>query len=83
MNPAKSKQPMRPLDQETDILIVKSYAKAVEQRLLEAEKIILSLQDRISEQSQLQIAVADQLSRLEEKFLAPEEGCLRRNNSLC
>lgn len=59
---------MRPLDQETDVNIVRSYAKAVECRLLEAERRIRSLQTLLGEQNQAQFKVADQLSRLEKKF---------------
>jgi len=59
---------MRALDQENDVNIVRSYAKALEHRVLEADKQIRSLQALLGEQSQLQFSVADQLSRLEKKF---------------
>lgn len=43
---------MRPLDQETDVNIVRSYARAVEVRLLEAEKVIQSLQNILAVENQ-------------------------------
>lgn len=59
---------MRPLDQETDVNIVRSYARAVEGRLLEAEKVIKSLQKTLAEENQTSLKFSDQLSRLEKKF---------------
>lgn len=59
---------MRPLDQETDVVIVRSYARAVESRLLEAEKVIQSLQEKLGESNQISLKITDQLSRLEKKF---------------
>jgi transposase len=59
---------MRPLDQETDVNIVRSYARAVELRWLEAEKIISALRERLREENQTSLKITDHLSRMEKKF---------------
>jgi transposase len=61
---------MRPLEQETNIEQIKSYAKAVESQLQQAYETIARLQKKLGENSQLWVNedLRDQLSRLEQKF---------------
>lgn len=59
---------MRPLEHETDVDAIRGYAKAVESRLFEAEKVIRRLQEKLGEQNQTSLGIKDQLSRLQKKF---------------
>lgn len=61
---------MRPLEQETDIEQVKTYAKAVETQLAQAYETIARLQKKLGEDAQLWAneELRDRLSRLEQKF---------------